>query len=215
MNLLGIDTSTDLAFVALHTAGQFYTREKMGMRSHAQDLLPMIEAVLQKAAIRLDQLDGIVFGQGPGGFTGLRVACSIAKGLSYSLNLPLFPVCTLSAIIWAVRQTQPEMPVLAIMDARMNQLYWMYDSHARISAVEVSDPECIHMPFDADYTLAGIGWTHYEDKLNTTLKIQPVSKYEIYPKASLMIEMVLHGIINPVSAEKARPLYVRNRVVNT
>lgn len=218
MNLLGIDTSTDIAFVALYARGQYYEAQQAGVRSHAHDLLPMIERVLSQAGIALNQLDGITFGQGPGSFTGLRVACSMAKGLSYGLDVPLYPVCTLSAVIWAVRQSRQivvDASILALIDARMNQLYVLVDRFENPALVQVSYPEDIQVSDRAPLVIAGVGWQHYDNRLNAALRSRVVSTYEIYPEPLWMIQMVLHGIIDPVSADNALPLYVRNQVVKT
>jgi tRNA threonylcarbamoyladenosine biosynthesis protein TsaB len=102
MNLLAIDTSTDYVSVALVSSGAFYVSEKKLPRQHAQCLLPMMEALLQEAGLSLNALDGLVFGRGPGSFTGLRIACSVAKGIAYAQDIPLFPVSTLRAIAEAV-----------------------------------------------------------------------------------------------------------------
>lgn len=125
MNLLAIDTSTELASVALLYNGRLASREQGAQRQHAQLLLPMIEELLTSAGIELKQLDGIVFGEGPGSFTGLRIACSIAKGLAYAANLPLYPVSSLLAIA-SQENIQEGTAVLSVIDARMNQLYWGY-----------------------------------------------------------------------------------------
>lgn len=102
--LLAIDASTDQASVALLINGVSISEEQGSQRTHAQILLPMIDKLLTEANSSLNQLDGIVFGCGPGSFTGLRIACSMAKGLAYAHDLPLIPVSSLAAIAWTARQ---------------------------------------------------------------------------------------------------------------
>src|ERR1700733_12183845 len=98
MNLLAIDTSTTRASLAINLGGEILSKEQDAQHSHARLLLPMIEQLLAEAQLTINQLDGIVYGCGPGSFTGLRIACSIAKGLAYAHDLPLFPVSSLAAI---------------------------------------------------------------------------------------------------------------------
>ena len=104
MNLLAIDTSTEHATVAVTAHGELFSEEQGSMRQHAQFLLPMVERMLGLAGLSLTQLDGIVFGRGPGSFTGLRIACSVAKGLAYAHDLPLYPVSSLAAIAYEAHQ---------------------------------------------------------------------------------------------------------------
>ena len=132
MNLLAIETSTENASVAVSFEGKFYSEEYLGAQSHAQCILPAINQLLEKIDITFSDLDGIVFGRGPGSFTGLRVACSLAKGLAYAQNLPVYPVSTLDAIRAAVLFENESIGsrasvVLALIDARMNQVYWSYE----------------------------------------------------------------------------------------
>ena len=128
MTLLAIDTSTERATVALAVGDTVFHDEKHNVREHAQCLLPMINGLLEKAAVSLSQLDGIVFGCGPGSFTGLRITCSMAKALAYAHDLPLFPVSSLAAIankVYHVTENlKPDTHVLAMLDARMQQVYF-------------------------------------------------------------------------------------------
>lgn len=134
LNLLAIDTSTERATVAITAHGEMHSEEQTNLRQHAQCLLPMIDSLLTKAKLTLNQLDGIVFGCGPGSFTGLRITCSIAKALAYAHDLPLFPVSGLQAIAQDVYQSETDLDegvgVLAMLDARMHEVYWAYfDRH--------------------------------------------------------------------------------------
>ncbi len=207
MNLLAIDTSTSRASLALRFQGKLFTSEEMSTRQHARVLLVMIEALLAEADACFGALDGIVFGEGPGSFTGIRIACSVAKGLAYAHDLPLFPVGGLHAIVHAVRQF--EKPVLAMLDARMNQLYWAFGPSMN---VVVSPPCDVHVPEATEILLAGVGFEPYLNQLPEILREAVVSQHNVHPDASTMIEMVELGGIKAVSAEKAMPVYVRDQV---
>ena len=98
MKLLAIDTSTERASVALAVGQEIQSREHLAQRQHAQFLLPVIDELLSEAGLTISQLDGIVFGRGPGSFTGLRIACSIVKGLAYAHDLAVYPVSSLLTI---------------------------------------------------------------------------------------------------------------------
>lgn len=212
MNLLAIDTSTDTASVALAVKGEIYTENQSGMRQHAQFLLPMIERILALAGLSCPQLDAIVFGRGPGSFTGLRIACSVAKGLAYAHDLPMYPVSGLAAIANEAGLSQP---VLALMDARMHQLYWAYfvgESESLEVTEQVSNAADIYLPSDRPLTLAGMGFEPYLAQLPEDIKALISQQCTIAPNAKTMIRMVEGGQIKPVSAELALPVYVRNQV---
>ena len=107
MNLLAIDTSTELASVALLHGGKLFNKEQGSQRTHAQLLLPLIDEIMKEAGLQINQLDAIIFGCGPGSFTGLRIACSVAKGLAYAHDLKLIPVHNLASIAWSLVKTVP------------------------------------------------------------------------------------------------------------
>lgn len=213
--LLAIDTSTDKASIALLVDGLSLSEEQDSQKTHAQMLLPMIDRLLAKADQRLSQLDGIVFGCGPGSFTGLRIACSIAKGLAYSQDLPLFPVSSLAAIAWAARQELQDSKtrILSVLDARMNEMYWSFFPELSYQAEEqVNKPEDIFIPQDEPIVLAGVGIETYWARVPEAIQSVVKQKLNLFPKASAMIDMVNALEIPAIPAEQAQPVYVRNQV---
>jgi tRNA threonylcarbamoyladenosine biosynthesis protein TsaB len=214
MNLLAIDTSTEYASVALSLSGKCLSKEEGVIRSHARLILPMIEQLMAEASVNFSQLDAIVFGQGPGSFTGLRIACSVAKGLAYASDLPLYPVSSLVAIAneALVQYSDSENTnVLAVIDARMNQLYWsFFDQNTIVRTEQVSFAKDIELSLSgAPLILAGVGYEAYLEQLRPAFRAQMT----IYPKAEAMIRLVLQGSIQAQSAREALPLYIRNQVV--
>lgn len=123
--ILALETSTSRCGVALllqhNGAQQTIVREVDGVAGHAESLLPLVNEVLSLAEITREQLGAIAFGQGPGAFTGLRVACGVAQGLGYALNIPVVPVGSLLAIA-AAMPSNVGIRVVAL-DARMNEIY--------------------------------------------------------------------------------------------
>ncbi len=214
MNLLAIDTSTELATVALVIGNDIYSDEKGSLRQHAQSLLPMIEALLAKAAVSLRQLDGIVFGRGPGSFTGLRIACSVAKALAYAHDLPLFPVSSLLAIADEVYHTEinlpPDTTVLAMLDARMQEVYWANVSKkGLLSSEQVSSASEVILLSDNPLIIAGVGIDNYLTQFPPDVHLKLVKQRIVFPHARAMIRLVRSGLIAPVTAADALPVYVR------
>jgi len=216
MKLLAIDTSTEKASVALKTDGQIIQESWTDQRKQAQHILPAIESLLLKASLSVTDLDGIVFGCGPGSFTGLRIACSVAKGLAYAARLPVYPVSTLSAIAWQVRAQEKytHSAVLCMLDARMQEWYWAYfESDSRIAEEQVGSAQSIHIPLLTACVLAGVGFEQDSEILPQSIQDNIVEKITVYPEASALIQLVEAGGISAVSAMQAAPLYIRNSVV--
>ena len=119
---LALETATDRASVALGTSStDAVTREIGGLRRHAAELLPMIDAVLREAGVRLDAVRGIVLSDGPGSFTGLRVGAAVAKALVQARGLPLWIAPSL--MVRAAGAARPGATVVAVSDALRGELY--------------------------------------------------------------------------------------------
>jgi len=114
-HIVALDSSTPVCAVALlsivgrhkrlHTRhwpdDEAGTQDNHGTATssgHAERVLPMIQEVLDRAGVSRQQLTAVAFGQGPGAFTGLRVACGVAQGLAYGLGIPVVPVVSLHAL---------------------------------------------------------------------------------------------------------------------
>lgn len=215
MKLLAIDTSTEIASVALMVGEEISCEEQGSQKTHAQLLLPMIDRLMVHADLQMNQLDGIIFGCGPGSFTGLRIACSVAKGLAYAHDLELIPVSSLGAIAWAARQLHNEvnLPVLAVLDARMHEMYWSYFAEGElVSEDRVNAVQEIELPEQQPVLLAGVGIDEYWSDFPDGIKEQITAKVTLYPKAAAMIHLARHAVIKPVSIAQAQPVYVRNQV---
>jgi tRNA threonylcarbamoyladenosine biosynthesis protein TsaB len=215
MNLLAIDTSTERASLALLANARVHTKEHTNIRQHAAHILPMIDDLINTAGISISDLDGVVFGCGPGSFTGLRVSCSVAKAIAYAHDLPLYPVSSLSAIAYAASSGKitVDTPVLALLDARMNEVYWEYFTDFASDAPIVSKAQDIILQVGKPVILAGVGLDTYACHLPCEIKDLVTAQKVIYPLAEVMIRLVQKNYIKPVSATLAEPKYVRNQVV--
>ena len=117
---LGIDTSTDVASVVLGTWEGWAADHSVGGRQHAAQIVPLIKRLLGETS--LQELAGIVVGDGPGSFTGVRIAWAAAKGLAHEHELPILAVPSLHAAAYeAARGTAG--PIVACFDALRGQVY--------------------------------------------------------------------------------------------
>ncbi len=100
MRLLAIETAYDICGAAvISSKGVEGLEEEPAARRHNEQLAPAVQRLMQSAGRAYDDLDAIAISVGPGGYTGLRVGMSYAKGLAFGTGLPLIPVPTLPSML--------------------------------------------------------------------------------------------------------------------
>src|SRR5690348_12267838 len=124
MKLLALDTSSIACSVALLLDGDVHYLHKIAPMQQAKLILSMIEELLKTHSLKVNHLDAIAYGCGPGSFTGLRIACSVAQAFGLAADKPLIPISSLAALAQATYIEHQEKKVLAAIDARMDQIYW-------------------------------------------------------------------------------------------
>ncbi|WP_144639821.1 tRNA (adenosine(37)-N6)-threonylcarbamoyltransferase complex dimerization subunit type 1 TsaB [Bordetella genomosp. 13] len=126
LTLLAFETSSSRCGVALLQddggAPRVDLLEHEGAQEHAERLLPMARELLTRAGLAPADLDAVAFGQGPGGFTGLRVACGVAQGVALGLGVPVLPVVSHLAVAEESGAASDDV-VLVALDARMEEVY--------------------------------------------------------------------------------------------
>ncbi|WP_323016802.1 tRNA (adenosine(37)-N6)-threonylcarbamoyltransferase complex dimerization subunit type 1 TsaB [Castellaniella sp.] len=126
-HILAFETSSTLCSVALlsQTAGRvrLRTAQHEGRQEHAERILPLAWQLLSEAGLSRTDLSAVAFGQGPGGFTGLRVACGVSQGLAVALDIPVLPVDSLHAVAFQQAGEDPPGVHVVLQDARMNEIY--------------------------------------------------------------------------------------------
>lgn len=131
LHLLALETSGSLCGVALISRrddGRITVarREHEGTGEHAERLLPMVDDLLAEMGLGRQALSAVAFGQGPGGFTGLRVACGVAQGMAFALQIPVVPVASLLAVAQRDLDLSPDTASavrIVVQDARMGEIY--------------------------------------------------------------------------------------------
>ncbi|HQY08719.1 MAG: tRNA (adenosine(37)-N6)-threonylcarbamoyltransferase complex dimerization subunit type 1 TsaB [Burkholderiales bacterium] len=141
--LLAIDAATDTVHLGLWCSSGVHTRALPGGAQASAQLLPMIRNLLDEAGLRLAELQAVAFGRGPGAFTGLRTACSVAQGLAVGIGCPVLALDTLAAVAQsAARRAQLDRPgtrICSATDARMGEVYaacWERDAQGGWTALE-------------------------------------------------------------------------------
>lgn len=216
MKLLAIETSSSACSLALSVDGEVFQQHKVIPMQHAQQILPMLDALLKTAHCKLQDVDAIAFGRGPGSFTGLRIAASLSQGLSYALQCPIIPVSSLSAIAHSTYAQLGWKHMLVAIDARIQEVYWAayeIDDNGLPKLVgleHVSPPQSIALP-NPSWSGVGNAWDVYKNEINVMPENVDAS---ITPNAAslLPIALFMHQQQQWVSPSEALPVYLRNSV---
>ena len=223
MNLLAFDTSTDTLSIAVQRGDAVLQHTGAGGAQASAALIPAIQRLLAEAGLGFDTLDAIVFGRGPGSFTGLRTACAVAQGLAFGARngqgTPVVPVDTLLAVAEEARQQHGCTQVLAVLDARMNEVYsahctwqeatrqWSTDADFGLCA-----PEALTLTDAALWTVAGNAQAAYGERLLPQARHVPA-----LPTATALLRLApaLLAAGAAVPASEALPRYIRDKVAQT
>lgn len=224
-NILVFDASSSWCSAAISVNGVLFSAAEMQPRKHAQLMLPMIEGLCQQAGIKPSELDGIAFGKGPGSFTGLRIAISVAQGLSLATGAKLYGISSLQALAWQGMKQLGQERIVAIMNAHMGEVF--YGAYAQTSegmTCIIDDALC--KPEDVELTPllaesqslaawvgAGDGF-QFEALLPESTQQLKLIDNEISPLAESMMDLALRAWQQDefTAAEFQQPVYLRDTV---
>lgn len=215
MNLLAFELSTEQCSVALLMDGEIVQHIERGNRP-SRAILKMADALLRQSGLALGSIDAIAFGRGPGAFTGLRIAAGVAQGLAFGMDLPLVPVSSLAALAQRAVEDYEVSQVVALLDARMDEVYaGSFRAGANGLVQPVSDevlvpPAHLSLPDGDGWTGAGPGWSAYpslEGRLATVHQL-------VMPDAAAVARLGAVAFANGqvVPAEGGVPVYLRDTV---
>ncbi len=120
--ILSIETATKVCSVAVHYNGKIVSLvQNFSEKSHAERVHALIQNVLKESHIELSDIKAVAISAGPGSYTGLRIASSLAKGLCFALQIPLIAVDTLQSMAKAI--AIDGFFSCPMIDARRNEVY--------------------------------------------------------------------------------------------
>jgi len=229
--ILAIETSTAACSVALLHQGQMFHIFEMLPQRHAHRVLEMVDEVLQQAKVTDAEIDYLAYGEGPGAFTGIRIATGVIQGLALGWNKPVIAVSSLESMAFSGVSklladddkstdnfVQP-LNWVALMDARMNEIYWQtgtYDlnSHAwSAESAELLSEELIQARL-AEKTARVFGDI---DAAYPSLVAQITDWQARLPSAKAVAELaeMKQTSAKFISEQVPLPVYLRNNVAET
>lgn len=219
MKLLALESSTDLFTAALFLDGRVVEREGARGVTHSEIVLPLVQSLLDEAGVSLSDLDGIAFGAGPGAFTGLRLAASVAQGLAVGAGLPVLGIGSLEALALDAGAVQ----VYACGDARMNEVYCAAyrvegDRVETVLALVVVPPPEAPLPPGHGWLGCGSGFGAYGGMLQARLgSALAAIDAAARPRAGALARLAAPRFARGESLDPARaaPLYVRDKIALT
>ncbi|MDX1392060.1 MAG: tRNA (adenosine(37)-N6)-threonylcarbamoyltransferase complex dimerization subunit type 1 TsaB [Rheinheimera sp.] len=219
MKLLALDTATEACSVALCYDDTMLTLDEVCPQQHSKRVLPMVQQLLSQAQLSLTQLDGIVFGRGPGSFTGVRIAAGVTQGLAFGADLPVYGVSTLAAMAQAAVRLHNASQVIAAIDARMAEVYIGSFTlqqglmQPAMQELAIKPQQLAAFNLSGKVYAVGTGWQAYATELLQRQHAE-IAANILYPSAQDMLTLAQPAFAagHFVSAEQAEPVYVRDDV---
>jgi tRNA threonylcarbamoyladenosine biosynthesis protein TsaB len=220
MNLLAIDTSTDFCSVAASRGETLFSRHERAGRRQAETILGMVDEVLAEARIELAQIHGIAYGEGPGSFTGLRIAAGVTQGLALARGIGVIGVGSLLALSEEAAKDAASGRVIACLDAHMGEVYHAAYRRAgagweEVSAPGLYRPEAVPVAPGGNWTGCGDGFAAYRERLAARLgECVSAIRPEAVPSARAVLKLAMPRFAagEAKDAATAVPVYLRDKV---
>jgi tRNA threonylcarbamoyladenosine biosynthesis protein TsaB len=224
--LLALDTATERMAVAVVDGERAWCAQEDGGARASLRLLPLAFELLGRAGLAPVQLDAIAFGRGPGAFTGLRTACSVAQGLALGINRTVLPIDSLALVAEAARQRHGTDTLWVTMDARMDEVYagayrlvqgrWQADVPPALFTLPALHAAWSDAPPTA---VAGSALAAFGERLHTgsAQRLDDDNDNDNDARAQALAALARAGWAHgeAVDAAQALPLYLRDKVALT
>jgi tRNA threonylcarbamoyl adenosine modification protein YeaZ len=210
--ILALETATSICSVAFEDAagGQFEKRTD-ARNAHSEELFLFLKELMKEHQFSVDDLSAVLVSEGPGSYTGLRIAASGVKGLLFGSEVPLYSVSTLASFAIAAREHVSEASrIHAVIDARRKHLYHQgFDVSGReieaVSEVGVTPIKSLEKMIHPGDIIIGSGIKRLDEKLVERVRylgkdfISARSMIQLYhqKQSEQFIQKVTPGAFNP------------------
>ena len=212
MNILAIDTCTDIASVTLFKSGEFTSRVLSGVEKTSGHILKLSDEVFKESKTQLKEVDLISYSKGPGSFTGVRMCIGVVQGLSLSVQIPTMSFTTLELIGFRASQLTKSKKIAVALDARMGEVYWATYVDGLIDNIKICNPQEVD-DLGTSFLGVGSGWKTYSEVLKKTSNVSKID-LSIKPESSALIELSLQAMNEGFEGtlDLPQPIYLRNNV---
>ena len=219
MNTLAIECSSAQGSMALFIDGQLAgERTWLSGRGRSEQALEVLPDMMSAASLTLDQLDLYAVGRGPGNYSGMRVALTIAQALALPGHTPVHAVSSGDALAYEAAMGQAEVPVAVVGDAR-RQRYWYAifdpgaDAPVRRGDWALAPSEALADLLTGETVVVSPEWERLEPNLES-LGLQGLNwvRENRYPSACAVGTLVLKRLEQGGAPEPVSPLYMHKAV---
>ena len=224
VNFLVVDTSGSAMVLGLAKQADVLDRTSGEVKTHSREILPSIERLLNDAGLAPGELDAIIYGQGPGSFTGLRIAVGVVQGLAYGLQIPVVPVSSMAAMAHAAACANDltEAKVFVGLFARLEEIYFgayhLIPGHAPGLVVREGVLDVAELPALNEGPWLAVGnaaelWRRIET--STGVKFESITE-NATPSVQSLLELGQQAFAagNLQDAMHATPVYLREQVAD-
>lgn len=217
MKILAVEASTQACSVSLKTEQGVITEFELAPQKHANLMLSQVDKLLKEAQLEGSELDGLAFGEGPGAFTGVRIAAGVVQGLAYGWQKPVVAISSLEALAWQASKSDPTIRVLACLDARMKEIYtqhcWVEQGLLKSESPELLSAEEVVNKRHQLKVAYGVGdlQTEYPELAQSFEHWQ-----QVLPSAEAVAEIAQQRFDSALSVKQhvPVPVYLRNNVAD-
>jgi tRNA threonylcarbamoyladenosine biosynthesis protein TsaB len=212
MNILAIDTCTEVASITLYSSDVKTSRKVSDVAKSSGHILKLCDEVFSEADKKLSEVDFIAYTKGPGAFTGVRMCIGVVQGLSLACNIPTLGFSTLELLSYRASKKFKTQKVATAIDARMGEVYWAVYIEGIVKSERICKPEQVDK-LSAEFVGVGSGWKIYKDSLIKASEIKCIEP-EFYPDSSDLVNLSILSIElgKKATHELPQPTYLRNNV---
>jgi tRNA threonylcarbamoyladenosine biosynthesis protein TsaB len=217
---LAVETATAVSSIAACRGDRVGIRRYENARGGSENVYESVREALDEVGLKLEELDCIAFGCGPGGFTGLRVGAAVVQSLAFGVSVPVCRVSSLAVMAAGAIQRHGASLVATCLDARMGEAYvavYAADDNEMISVRledRLVDPHEYEIVSPQKFLAAGPGWAAFTDLRERHEARFDGTDFDLLPSAEDLLPLARHYFSTgrTVAAAEAVPNYVRDKV---
>ena len=219
MTILALDNTTDICKLGIRKNAETFCCSAPAVKRQLDVVFPLLDDLLDSNGIKRKEIKGLIIPIGPGSFTGVRLTATIGRAIATALEARLIGVSSLEALATTAARISKCPNIATATDARREQIYfaaYAFEGEPLQTKTVVGDriaaPSEITLPSDQPWALAGEGWCHYENQLESSflpLEHTGVTEIEILDILAIGERKLLQ---NRIEEDRVSPVYLRHPV---